>query len=338
MQNRAGMTRDLTYRHNRITRLTHWLNLIALVVLFMSGLQIFNAHSSLYWGSKSEPDEAFFAIYAARDQNAVRGYMRLYGWRVETTGFLGIQNNESGPVPRAFPSWLTIPGYFSLAGGRRWHFFFAWLFVLNGILYCAYNFLNGHVKKFLLGPRETAKIPAMILYYLHLRRESPQRGEYNPLQKMAYTGVFFALAPVVVLSGLAMSPELNAGFNWLPALFGGRQSARSIHFICTFLFAGFTAGHVLMVLTTGFINNMRSIITGWYAEKIPIVTAEGAVIIPATPPVETVQDPAPIVGESGATAQTQREISVEPRGAEQTTDARAEPQAEKKEEAKDGQE
>jgi Ni/Fe-hydrogenase b-type cytochrome subunit len=329
------MTRNLTYRHNRITRLTHWLNLIALVVLFMSGLQIFNAHSSLYWGSKSEPDEAFFTIYAAQDQGGVRGYARLYGWRVETTGFLGIQNTEMGPMARAFPSWLTIPGYFWLAGGRRWHFFFAWLFVLNGILYCAYNFLNGHVKKFLLGPHAAVKIPAMILYYLHLRRESPQEGEYNPLQRMAYTGVFFILTPFVVLSGLAMSPELNAGFNSLPALFGGRQSARSIHFVCTFLFAAFTFGHVFMVLTTGVINNMRSIITGWYADKIPPVVEHSVVAVPITRPAEPVCDPAPMPGEPSAPAQTQGEVYPEPVGAEQIDETTL-PQAEKKEETKNG--
>jgi Ni/Fe-hydrogenase b-type cytochrome subunit len=302
------MTRAVTYRHNRVTRLTHWLNAIALVVLVMSGLQIFNAHSSLYWGSKSEPDEAFFSIYAAEQNGAARGYTRLYGWSVETTGFLGIQNTEIGPMARAFPSWLTIPGYFWLAGGRRWHFFFAWLFVLNGILYCAYNFFNGHAKKFLLAPRDIARIPAMILYYLRLRRESPQEGQYNPLQKMAYTGVFFVLTPVIVLSGLAMSPEMDAGFNWLPALFGGRQSARAIHFICTFLFAAFTFGHVLMVMTTGLVNNMRSMISGWYVEKMPHAVAEAPVAATVTPIAAPVHEPAPVASEPAAPTHTRDDI------------------------------
>ena len=108
----------------------------------------------------------------------------------------------------------------------------------------------------------------MALYSLRLRRESPQEGEYNPLQKMAYTGVFFFLTPLIFLSGFAMSPQLDAAFNWLPAMFGGRQSARTVHFLLTFLFAFFTFGHVVMVMTTGVINNMRSIITGWYTEKL----------------------------------------------------------------------
>lgn len=277
---------NLVYRHNRVTRLTHWVNALALLILFMSGLQIFNAYPHLHWGSKAEPDEAFFSIYAANEEGEIRGYTQLLGWRVETTGILGVQNTELGPFPRAFPSWATIPGYFWLAGGRRWHFFFAWLFALNGLLYFFYNLAGGHVRKFLLTPRDLSKLLPMALYYLRLRRESPQEGEYNPLQKMAYTGVFFVLTPLIFLSGFAMSPQLDAAFNWLPAMFGGRQSARTVHFLLTFLFALFTFGHVVMVMTTGVISNMRSMITGWYREKIPAsaeVATEVAVTSPSPP-------------------------------------------------------
>jgi thiosulfate reductase cytochrome b subunit len=100
------------------------------------------------------------------------------------------------------------------------------------------------------------------------RPTSPQEGEYNPLQKMAYTSVFVILTPLMLLSGMAMSPQLDVAFNWLPALFGGRQSARSIHFIFAFGMLAFVFGHVFMVLTQGFFNNMRSMITGWYKEKV----------------------------------------------------------------------
>jgi len=258
---------SLTYRHNPITRLTHWVNTIALAVLFMSGLMIFNAYPHLHWGSKAEPDEAFFSIYTVNEEGDIRAYTELYGLRVETTGVLGLQNTEMGPAPRAFPSWITIPGFYWLAGGRRWHFFFAWLFVLNGLVYFIYNRANGHVSKFILKPRDTRIVIPMMLYYLRLRKDSPQDGEYNPLQKLAYTSVFFILTPFIIASGLAMSPQLNVAFNWLPAMFGGRQSARSIHFLLTFFFAFFTFGHVLMVVTTGVFNNMRSMISGWYREK-----------------------------------------------------------------------
>lgn len=266
---------SLIYRHNRITRCTHWINALALLILFMSGLQIFNAYPHLHWGSKAEPEEAFFSIYAANEDGGIRGYTQFFGWRVETTGFLGVQHTEMGPFPRAFPSWVTIPGYFWLAGGRRWHFFFAWLFALNGLLYLIYNLASGHLRKFLLTPKDITKILPIILYYLHLRRESPQEGEYNPLQKMAYTGALLVLTPLIVLSGLALSPQLNVAFNWLPAMFGGRQSARAFHFLFTFFFAAFTFGHIVMVMTTGLINNMRSIVTGWYVEKAgPVAGAD----------------------------------------------------------------
>ena len=257
----------LVYRHNRITRSTHWVNALALVILVMSGFQIFNAHPHLYWGSTSEPNQAFLSIAAANDDGEVHGFFRIYGWQLDTTGVLGVQHTEMGPASRAFPSWITIPGYFWLAGGRRWHFFFAWIFALNGLLYVIYNIVNGHMRKFLLTPKEAARVPAMVLYYFRIRKESPQESEYNPLQKMAYTGVFLLLTPLIMLSGMAMSPQLNTAFHWLPAMFGGRQSARSIHFMLTFLFVGFTFGHVFMVLVTGVLNNMRSIVTGWHKEK-----------------------------------------------------------------------
>jgi Ni/Fe-hydrogenase b-type cytochrome subunit len=260
---------SLVYRHNRVTRITHWVNVLALPILLMSGLQIFNAHPHLYWGHRSDPGTALLSISSSEAPGDERGYVELFGQRIETTGLLGVQHTDTGTVHQAFPGWLTIPSYFWLAGGRRWHFFFGWVFFFNGMLYVIYNLLNGHMRKFFLTPRDAATIPAMALYYLRLRKDSPQEGEYNPMQKMAYTGVFLLLTPAIMLSGMAMSPQLNQAFNWLPALFGGRQAARTIHFLLTFAFAAFVFGHVFMVLTTGVFNNMRSMISGWYKEKVP---------------------------------------------------------------------
>jgi Ni/Fe-hydrogenase b-type cytochrome subunit len=271
----------LVYRHNRITRLTHWISGLALIILFMSGLQIFNAHPYLYWGSTSDPDKAFLSIAASQDDGDVRGFVDLYGRKIDTTGFLGVQQGVFGPFARAFPSWLTVPGYYSLAAGRRWHFFFGWLFAISGVVYLIYNLAVGHIRKFLFTLRDAKSVPAMTAYYLHIRKTSPQQGEYNPLQKMAYTGVFVILAPLILLSGMAMSPQLNIAFHWLPALFGGRQSARTVHFILAFGFLFFFLGHVFMVLTQGFLNNMRSITSGWYKEKVPVVIESTA---QASPP------------------------------------------------------
>jgi Ni/Fe-hydrogenase b-type cytochrome subunit len=299
--NSTHASAKLVYRHNRVTRLTHWINAIALPILFMSGLQIFNAHPNLYWGHTSGPDEAFLSIYSEGATGGERGYLSLFSWRIDTTGFLGVQHTEMGNVQQGFPGWLTIPSYFWLAGGRQWHFFFGWFFFLNGLLYIVYNLLNGHMRKFFLTPRDAAKIPAMALYYLRLRSESPQEDEYNPLQKMAYTSVFVLLTPLIMLSGMAMSPQLDVAFHWLPAMFGGRQSARAVHFMLTFAFTAFVFGHVFMVLTTGVFNNMRSMITGWYKGKVPAfvepplspiveseATTPSANIVPAGPAAERV--------------------------------------------------
>lgn len=282
---------DLVYRHNRITRLTHWINAIALAVLFMSGLQIFNAFPRLHWGDKTDPEDAFLSITATDEDGLPRGYTELFGRRFDTTGVFGLQYTDAGPAARAFPSWITIPGFFWLAGGRRWHFFFGWLFVINGLLYFAYNCLNGHVRKFLFTLKSAAQLPAMVLYYLRLRRQSPQDEEYNPLQKLAYTTVFLLLTPAILLSGLAMSPQLDVAFNWLPAAFGGRQAARTIHFVLAFGFLLFTFGHIFMVLATGMVNNMRCMITGWYREKAPPSSMAAALDNgePSVPPQEEPQ-------------------------------------------------
>ncbi len=260
---------DLVYRHNRVTRITHWVNVLALPILFMSGLQIFNAFPELHWGNKAEPGAALVTISSTSKGNMVQGFVQVFGRRFDTTGFLGVQYTRTGPDAQAFPGWLTIPSYFWLAGGRQWHFFFGWVFALNGLIYVIFNLVNGHMRKFFLTLKDAADIPAMIAYYLHWRKESPQEGEYNPLQKMAYTSVFVILAPLIALSGMAMSPQLDTAYHWLPAVFGGRQAARTVHFLLAFGFASFVFGHVFMVSTQGFFNNMRSMITGWYNEKVP---------------------------------------------------------------------
>ena len=88
--------------------------------------------------------------------------------------------------------------------------------------------------------------------------------QYNILQKLAYGGVLFVLLPGAILTGLTMSPGMNAALPWLVDIFGGRQSARSLHFLCTFALAGFFFIHIAMVLLAGPVNELRSIVTGWY--------------------------------------------------------------------------
>jgi thiosulfate reductase cytochrome b subunit len=257
---------ETIYRHRLPVRIGHWLNVVCLFILIMSGLQIFNAHPALYWGDRSDRDRPLLSIRAARaDDGQMLGVTTLLGHSFETTGVLGYSDQRV----RAFPAWATVPSAQWLAMGRQWHLFFAWLFVLNGLVYAGYSLLTRHVTRDLAptGP-ELKSIGRSIND--HLRFKHPQ-GEaakrYNVLQKLAYLSVLFGLAPLIILTGLTMSPTIDTAFPWLLTAFGGRQSARTIHFIACFGFVGFIAVHVSQVLLTGFFNNLRSMITGWFVVK-----------------------------------------------------------------------
>ena len=258
------------YRHALAIRITHWVNAVVLFVMLASGLQIFNAHPALYWGKASQFDRPLLAMTAERrPDGSLKGVTTLFGQRLVTTGVLGVSKVEGRPQARGFPSWMTLPDVQWLAMGRRWHFFFAWFFVLNGLVYGGYSLWRRHVQQDLLPTMsELRHIPQV--FWDHLRLRFPEGEEakvYNVLQKLAYFGVAFVLGPLVVLTGLTMSPSVDTSVPVLLDLFGGRQSARSIHFLCAFGFVLFFAVHIVMVLVSGVGNNIRSMITGWYRIK-----------------------------------------------------------------------
>jgi thiosulfate reductase cytochrome b subunit len=162
-----------------------------------------------------------------------------------------------------------VPSWRDLATGRRWHFFFAWLFAINGLVYLAFGLFGGHFRRDLL-PTRAQLAPANIRHEIvtHARLRFPKGEEakrYNVLQKLSYIGVALVALPLMVATGLTMSPGLDAAWPWLPELFGGRQSARSIHFICASLVVLFVIVHLVMVVASGTWNNIRSMITGRYA-------------------------------------------------------------------------
>jgi thiosulfate reductase cytochrome b subunit len=145
-----------------------------------------------------------------------------------------------------------------------WHLFFAWLFVANGALYVGYSIISRRASRDLVPRRDQwRQIGGTIRDHLTFRLH--RSAEYNLIQKLAYLTVILVLAPLVVLTGLTMSPAVAAAAPWLLDVFGGRQSARTIHFLLTVLFVLFVVVHVMMVLLSGFLNNMRSMITGWYS-------------------------------------------------------------------------
>jgi thiosulfate reductase cytochrome b subunit len=260
--------RRVIYRHSLLVRVTHWINALCFAILLMSGLQIFNAHPALYWGMASTFDKPFLALTAEENDDGVaKGVTTIYGKSFAMTGVLGASRDEDGELTeRGFPSWITIPSYQDLATGRRWHFFFAWILVLNGLVYAANLLVRRRLTHdFALSSRELRSIPHSILEHARLRfPKGDEALRYNVLQKLAYLSVIVAFL-VLILAGLTMSPGMDSAFPWLLSLFGGRQSARAIHFIAASYLFLFLLVHIVMVLISGVFNNMRSMITGRYA-------------------------------------------------------------------------
>lgn len=256
-------------RHTWPVRLMHWINVLAFILLLMSGLQIFNAYPALNWGKSSYSGRPPILKMDARmdAQGNPVGISRVFGHEFNTTGVLGVSAGMDGqPVQRGFPAWITLPSQQWLAMGRRWHFFFAWVLVINGIAYIAYTLASRHLTRDLMPTRaDWRSIGQSIKDHLLLRHAQGEAARrYNILQKLTYLGVIFVLFPLVILMGWAMSPGLNALFPGWVDVFGGRQSARTIHFVVAWLLVGFVFIHLFEVVVSGFWNNLRSMITGRY--------------------------------------------------------------------------
>ena len=226
--------RRIAYRHRLPTRLWHWVNALTVIVMLMSGLMIFNAHPHLYWGQ-----------YGA---NFDHSWLSFRG--------------------RPIPGWATIPSTYNLAAARRWHLAFAWLLVVPLLAFLITSFINRHAQRDLKPTRSEVR-PSHIWQDIrqHARLRFPTGDaalRYNVLQKLSYVLVIFLLLPLMVLTGLAMSPAMDAAWPWLLDIFGGRQSARSIHFICAMALVLFILVHLLMVFLAGPINEIGSMITGWF--------------------------------------------------------------------------
>lgn len=266
----AGSQRTsyLYYRHTLPVRVMHWINVLALTLLMMSGLQIFNAHPALYWGKSSYTGRPPLLQIGTRDDERAGtiGVTRVLGREFNTTGLLGLSDVDGEAQAVAFPRWATVPGYYSLAMARSWHFFFAWVFVLNGLAYVAHALWSRHLTRDLLPSRpELRGIGGSIKDHLLFRHPSGDAGRrYNVLQKLAYLAVIFVLLPLVIVMGWAMSPWLNSILPGWVDVVGGRQSARTLHFLVAWLLVAFVLIHVFEVIVSGFRNHMRSMITGNY--------------------------------------------------------------------------
>jgi thiosulfate reductase cytochrome b subunit len=264
MEAAPKITQEVIKRHALSTRLWHWTNAFVATILLMSGLMIFNAHPRLYWGDfGSREDYAWLQI----DDTRTTGFVRIGSASVETTGVLGLSLDANDNVRRmAFPSWATITTGYDLGAARRWHFAFAWVFALGLTAFMLMSLVNGHIRKDLHVRRAEWNPRALwrdIKNHARLRfGDDHGAGHYNIMQKFSYIGVIFILLPLLILTGITMSPAMNTAWPWLLDVFGGRQSARSLHFIAAALMALFVVVHLIMVLLSGPINGIRSMIAG----------------------------------------------------------------------------
>ncbi|HEX4078480.1 MAG TPA: cytochrome b/b6 domain-containing protein [Rhizomicrobium sp.] len=257
------------YRHRAPVRLAHWINALCILFLLGSGLNIFNAHPRLYWGSYgANSDPAFFSIGAYDTPHGTRGITQIGPWHFDTTGVLGWSKYMGEDTARGWPDWVTIPSFQDLADARHWHFLFAWILVINGLTYLIWSLVTRHIQRDIWPTIADIKsIPRSVLQHLllkHPRGEAAKR--YNVLQRLAYLGVILLIS-LMVLTGLTMSPGIDAVCPWLLNLFGGRQSARSIHFISASLIVLFVLVHLVEVILAGPINEIRSMLTGRYVVR-----------------------------------------------------------------------
>lgn len=225
---------ELVKRHRLSTRVWHWINAVAIFVMLMSGFMISNAHPHLYWGQ--------------------------YGANLDRSWF----------DPPHFPGWATIPSSYNLALARHWHLAFAWVFAFGLLAHMIVSLLNRHARDLVLRAKELAPAQLWIEIKHHAQLKFPTGAaalDYNTLQKLTYIAVLGVLLPLLILTGMCLSPGLSPLTGWAIDLFGGRSTARSIHFLCAGGVAAFIVVHLTLVVLAGPYNEIRSMVTGKF--RIP---------------------------------------------------------------------
>jgi thiosulfate reductase cytochrome b subunit len=261
------------FRHPLSVRLWHWLTAVAVGGLLFTGFNIFNVHPRLYWG---EVGNAHTQPIIAIESSEVGGpnpathpaptVLRLGSHRWNVTGHVGValDAGEDG----LYFEIVNTPASWHFGGNRAWHFVFAWLLFLAWACYSLYLLLAGRLRRTLLPSSRqlTARAIGQDLWD-HLRLRS-SRGEaarhYNLLQKLSYLLILFVAFPLMILTGLTMSNAVTARYPELYALFGGRQSARTLHALCAFALCLFILVHIVQLFVAGFFNEVRSMITGYF--------------------------------------------------------------------------
>ena len=213
-------------RHSALVRVTHWIHTFSFLGLLLSGVAILLAHPRLYWGE---------------------------------TGAVGTPSLIDLPLPFVLDVPIRGPG-------RYLHFLSAWVCVLTGLLYVLSGLFTRHFQKNLV-PRKTdlgwKPIMRVVSNHMHLKRPTEEESQsYNVLQRLTYLAVVFLLLPLIIVTGLAMSPAITSVFPAIVTVFGGQQSARTIHFFVAAALVLFLIVHIAMVCLAGFKNRMRAMITG----------------------------------------------------------------------------
>jgi thiosulfate reductase cytochrome b subunit len=236
-----------TQGHAAWVRLCHWLIAFSVIVLAFSGVVILMAHPRLYWGDTgNDLTPAWIELPLGRNYH--HG-----GW-----GPALVFGDAPGAISRA----RTYDIFNQNGWARSLHFLTAWVFAAVLALYLALGLVSGHLARDLV-PSARDLAPNEIKAHLRLPPpRAPGGPPYNGLQKTAYAAVVVIGLPVMILSGLAMSPTVAAGWPWIQGAFGGSQTARSIHFLVLCALALFLIVHLAMVVLTGFSRQMRAMTIG----------------------------------------------------------------------------
>jgi thiosulfate reductase cytochrome b subunit len=223
-------------RHSAVVRATHWITTLCFLALLATGVEILISHPRFYWGEAGNvlaPPLFKLPIPSSRD--------------TVPTGYGYVLPDQNG--------W-----------SRYLHFQSAWVAVMTGLLYVIFGLFEGHFRRNLLPARADLSwrsLAAVVAQHLRLRPAREHEGwSYNVLQRVTYLVVIFVLFPLVIWTGLAMSPAIASVFPAAVAVLGGQQSARTIHFFVSVLLVLFLLVHVAMVCLAGFRNRVRAMVTG----------------------------------------------------------------------------
>jgi thiosulfate reductase cytochrome b subunit len=238
--------------HRGWVRISHWVIALAFLTLAVTGILILMVHPRLYWGEAGNdlmPALIELPISANHQPDKLE----------RTTTFTGIAGS---PVS----AYRKFEQFNENSWARSLHFLAGWFLVITGLFYVLAGLITGHVRRNLLpGARELAPAPLWqeVRKYLHFDIGLSGGGPpYGLMQKLAYSIVVFLALPLMLITGLTMAPAVTAGYPWLLDLFGGYQSARTVHFFAFAILLLFLFVHVALVVVTGFRRQLRAMLLG----------------------------------------------------------------------------